>query len=45
MKKNNGNNADSTRATIFTATGEVLEVSTTVPAGDLEIPAGFKQKS
>jgi hypothetical protein len=45
MKKNNGNNGDSTRATIFTATSEVLEVSTTVPAGDLEIPAGFKQKS
>jgi len=45
MKKGNTSNTDSSRATIFTATTEVLEVSTTVPATDLEIPAGFKQKS
>jgi hypothetical protein len=31
------------RATIFTVSGETLELSTTVTAADLEIPAGFKQ--
>jgi hypothetical protein len=31
------------RATIFTVTGETLEISTSVTAADLEIPAGFKQ--
>jgi hypothetical protein len=31
------------RATIFTISGETLELSTTVTAADLEIPAGFKQ--
>jgi hypothetical protein len=30
------------RATIFTITGETLEVSTSVAASDLEIPAGLK---
>ena len=34
---------DKTRATIFTVTGETLEIATTVAATDLEIPAGFKQ--
>jgi len=43
MKKNN--TADNTRATIFTANTEMLEVSTAVSPADLEIPAGFKQKS
>jgi hypothetical protein len=43
MKKNTS--SESNRATIFTATTEVLEVSTTVAASDLELPAGFKQKS
>jgi hypothetical protein len=33
---------DKPRATIFTLTGETLEVSTSVAASDLEIPAGFK---
>ena len=33
------------RATIFTMTGETLEIATTVPPADLEIPAGFKQKN
>jgi hypothetical protein len=32
------------RATIFTATHEVQEVSTTVNPADLQIPAGFKEK-
>lgn len=32
------------RATVFTLDHETLEVSTSVPAGDLTIPAGFKQK-
>src|SRR5262245_392274 len=32
------------RATIFTTSHEVLEVATSVAAGDLEIPAGFKEK-
>ena len=41
MKKN----TESQRATIFTVNTEVLELSTTVPATDLDIPAGFKQKS
>jgi hypothetical protein len=35
---------DKPRVTIFTVTGETLEIATTVPAGDLEIPAGFKQQ-
>jgi hypothetical protein len=34
---------DKPRATIFTVTGETLEISTTVSPADLEIPAGFKQ--
>lgn len=33
-----------TRSTILTTTTEVLGVETSVAAGDLEIPAGFKQK-
>jgi hypothetical protein len=37
-------NANATRATIFTAEHEVQEVQTSVAASDLEIPAGFKQK-
>jgi hypothetical protein len=40
MKKN-----ESARATIFTITSEKLEIATTVAPGDLEIPAGFKQKN
>jgi DNA invertase Pin-like site-specific DNA recombinase len=32
------------RATIFTTTHEFLEVATSVAAGDLDIPAGFKEK-
>ena len=40
MKKN-----DNPRATIFTITSEKLEIATTVAASDLEMPAGFKQKS
>ncbi|MFN7915301.1 MAG: hypothetical protein U0Q55_08170 [Vicinamibacterales bacterium] len=32
------------RATIFTATNEVLKVSTTVAAEEVAIPAGFKEK-
>jgi hypothetical protein len=32
------------RATIMTMQHEVQEVATTVPAGDLALPAGFKQK-
>src|SRR5262249_1095270 len=43
MKKNISN--ESNRATIFTTITEVLELSTTVAPSDLEIPAGFKQKS
>ena len=31
------------RATIFSGTTETLEIATTVPPSDLEIPAGFKQ--
>jgi hypothetical protein len=31
------------RVTIFTINGETLEIATSVSAGDLEIPAGFKQ--
>ena len=42
MKKNT---EEKPRATIFTVTGETLEVSTSVAPADLEIPAGFKQKS
>ena len=37
-------NANPTRATIFTAEHEVQEVQTSVAASDLDIPAGFKQK-
>src|SRR3954471_1798902 len=37
-------NANATRATIFTAEHEVQEVQTSVASSDLEIPAGFKQK-
>ena len=37
-------NANATRATIFTAEHEVQELQTSVAASDLEIPAGFKQK-
>jgi hypothetical protein len=37
-------NANATRATIFTAEHEVQEVQTAVAASDLDIPAGFKQK-
>jgi len=37
-------NANPTRATIFTAEHEVQEVQTAVAPSDLEIPAGFKQK-
>jgi hypothetical protein len=36
---------DKPRVTIFTATGETLEIATTVAAADLEIPAGFKQQN
>lgn len=32
------------RATVFTATNEFQEVSTSIAAGDLDIPAGFKEK-
>ncbi len=32
------------RSTVFTTEHEFQEVSTTVPAGDVEIPAGFKLK-
>jgi hypothetical protein len=32
------------RATVFTTQHEVLDVSTTVAAADLELPAGFKEK-
>jgi hypothetical protein len=32
------------RVTIFTITGETLEIATTVPPSDLEIPTGFKQQ-
>jgi hypothetical protein len=35
---------DKSRATIFTAITETLEVATTVAPADLEIPAGFKEK-
>jgi len=37
-------NANPTRATIFTSEHEFQEVQTTVATSDLEIPAGFKQK-
>lgn len=37
-------NANATRATIFTAEHEFQEVQTSVAASDLDIPAGFKQK-
>ena len=32
------------RATVFTLTHETLEVSSTVAAEDLQLPAGFKEK-
>ena len=32
------------RATVFTLTHETLEVSSTVVAEDLQLPAGFKEK-
>lgn len=32
------------RATIFTVMGETQEVSTSVAAGDVDLPAGFKEK-
>ena len=32
------------RATVFTLTHETLEVSPTVAAEDLQLPAGFKEK-
>jgi hypothetical protein len=35
---------DKPRVTIFTVTGETLEIATTVPAADLDIPTGFKQQ-
>jgi hypothetical protein len=35
---------DKPRATVFTLTHETLEVSPTVAAEDLQIPAGFKEK-
>jgi hypothetical protein len=35
---------DKPRVTIFTMTGETLEIATTVPPGDLEVPAGFRQQ-
>lgn len=35
---------DKPRATIFTSVSETLEIATAVPAADLEIPAGFKEK-
>jgi hypothetical protein len=37
-------NTNASRGTIFTAEHEFQEVQTSVPASDLEIPAGFKQK-
>ena len=39
MKRN-----DNPRATIFTSITETQEVATTVPASDLQIPDGFKEK-
>jgi hypothetical protein len=36
---------DKPRATIFTATNDVLEIGQTVAAEDLQVPAGFKLKS
>jgi hypothetical protein len=42
MKKNT---EEKPRVTIFTATAETLEISTSVAPADQEIPAGFKQKS
>lgn len=35
---------DKPRATVFTLVHETLDVSTSVPEGDVAIPAGFKQK-
>ena len=32
------------RATVFTLTHETLELSPTVAAEDLQLPAGFKEK-
>jgi hypothetical protein len=42
MKKESGD--PKPRATIFTTTHEYLELATSVAAGDLDIPAGFKEK-
>jgi len=42
MKKNPSE--EKSRATVFTATTETLEIATTVSPADLEIPAGFKQE-
>jgi hypothetical protein len=36
---------DKPRVTIFTVTGETLEIATTVTPADLEIPAGFKKSN
>jgi hypothetical protein len=35
---------DRPRATILTMTNETLEIATSVAAGDLDVPAGFKLK-
>jgi len=37
-------NDERPRATVFTLTHEMLEVTPAVPAEDLQLPAGFKQK-
>jgi hypothetical protein len=44
MMKKQQPSEDKARATVFTATTETLEISTTVAASDLEIPAGFRQE-
>jgi hypothetical protein len=44
MMKKQQPSEDKARATILTATTETLEISTTVAAADLEIPAGFRQE-
>jgi hypothetical protein len=36
--------ADATKSTLMTSTTELVSVGTTVAAGDLQVPAGFKQK-
>jgi len=48
MKKNSdenkdGGSADKSRATFMTTTHEVLKVATEVAAGDVAVPAGFKE--